>query len=645
MLKFHLFAFLFLSGALSYAQSVTDSMKHYTMKDDIVVTADRLESPLKETASSITVITSRDIELSNVTSLYDVLQGVPGLETYKTGGLGQISTVLLRGGNSGHVLVLIDGVRVNMANDPNGTFDFSSVSLGNIERIEILRGPQSTLYGSDAMSGVINIITKQPKGNQIGAFVEYGAYKTFTGGLHYAVKSEKLSYNLNLLRLTNSGFSSADEKYGNFEKDGTKQFDGSGQFSYAFDPEWKAGISAQFSGANTDLDRNGGLNGDDPTYKYRFKQNVFQLFAANKPASGLYDVTAHASLTRNIRWYTYDSISVVNSDASHSNYDGNRQNYDVQFNYYEGGSFVTSTGVEHEIQSAASDYYSKSAWGESESVSPERDAKTTSAYLQQKMDFGGRLFMTAGARLDHHSQFGSIGTYRVTSAYNFFETGTKIKATFGTGFKSPSLFNLYDPMYGNADIKPEKNTGWDAGIEQELGNENLSFSAVYFSTDYKDLISSDPITYKAININKALSSGVEVTVLYKVQDLDIAANYTLLKTHDRGTSADDYDKALLRRPEHKAALTINYRPVEKLNLNVHVRYVGKRDDKYYAGYSAVRTTLPDCTVFNIGVTYTVLPVLKVYGRIENLFDKKYEEIYGYGTPRFSVYFGTKIDLE
>lgn len=643
MLKFHLFAFLFFAGVLSYAQSVTDSMKHYTMKDDIVVTADRLESPLKETASSITVITSRDIELSNVTSLYDVLQGVPGLETYKTGGMGQISTVLLRGGNSGQTLVLVDGVRMNMANDPSGTFDFSSVSLSNVDRIEILRGPQSTLYGSDAMSGVINIITKQPRGRQIGLFAEYGTHKTFTGGLNYSVMTDKLSYSVNLLRLTNSGFSSADEKYGNFEKDGTKQFQGTGKFAYNFDNEWKAGISAQFGGANTDLDRNGGLNGDDPSYKYRFKQNVLQLFVADKPASGLYDVTAHASLIRNIRWYTYDSISVVNSDASRSNYDGNRQKYDVQFNYYEGGAFVTSTGVEHEIQTAVSDYYSKSAWGEYDSAFPEKDAKTTSVYFQQKAGYGDQMFVTAGARLDHHSQFGSIGTYRVTSAYNISETGTKIKATFGTGFKSPSLFNLYDPMYGNADIKPEKNTGWDAGVEQEL--ENLSLSAVYFSTDYKDLISSDPITYKAININKALSSGVEVTALYKIPGMDIAANYTFLKTHDRGANADDYDKSLLRRPEHKAAVTINYQPVEKLNLNIRVQHVGKRDDKFYAGYSAVRTTLPDYTVVNIGATYAVLPALKVYGRIENLFDKKYEEIYGYGTPRFSVYFGTRIELE
>jgi vitamin B12 transporter len=645
MLKFHLFAFLFFAGALCYAQAVTDSMKHYTMNDEIVVTADRLESPLKETASSITVISSHDIESSTTTSLYDILQTVPGLETYKSGGLGQISTVLLRGGNSGQALVLVDGVRMNMANDPNGTFDFSSLSLSNIDRIEVLRGPQSTLYGSDAMSGVINIITKQPKGTHFGLFSEYGAYKTFTSGLDYSVRSEKLSYSLNLLRLANSGFSSADEKFGNYEKDGTKQYEASGRFTYAIDSEWKTGISAQFSDANTDLDRNGGYNGDDPSYTYRFQQNVYQLFVTNKPVGGKYDISAHASFTRNIRWYVFDSISVVNSDASHSNYDGNRQKYDAQFNYYEGGSFVTSAGVEHEIQNAASDYYSKSIWGEYSSPSPKKDARTTGIYLQQKMGFNDCFFITAGARLDDHSQFGSIATYRLTSAYNIQAIGTKVKATLGTGFKSPALYNLYDPVYGNIDLKPEKNLGWDFGFDQNIVSDNFIVSAVYFSTDYKDLISSNPITYKAINISKALSKGVELSAIYRVSDLSVSANYTYLKTHDRGTTAADYDKPLLRRPENKAALTVNYQVLEKLNLNLRAEYAGRRDDKFYAGYSAVRITMPDYTIVNLGATYTIIPAVKVYGRIENLFDKKYEEIYGYGTPRFSVYFGARIEIE
>jgi vitamin B12 transporter len=645
MLKFHLFAFLFFIGALCFAQSVTDSMKQYTMSDEIVVTANRIESPLKETASSITVITSRDIASSTATSLYDILQTVPGLETYKSGGLGQISTVLLRGGNSGQALILVDGVRMNMANDPNGTFDFSSLSLNNVDRIEVLRGPQSTLYGSDAMSGVINIITKQPSGNRLGAFSEYGAYNTFTSGLHYSSRYDALSYNVNVMRLSNTGFSSADERYGNFEKDGTKQYEASGQIGYAFTPEWKAGISAQYSDAKTDLDRNGGYNGDDPTYKYKFQQGIYQLSLTNKPASGLYDVSAHASYTRNIRWYSYDSISVVNSDASHSNYDGNRLKYDMQVNYYESAAFVTSAGVEHEIQNAVSNYYSRSVWGDYESTFPNKDAKTTGVYAQQKIGFLERLFLTAGIRYDHHSQFGSITTYRVTAAYNIIESGTKLKATFGTGFKSPSLFNLYDPLYGNIDLKPEKNIGWDAGFDQNILCGNLVLSTVYFSTDYKDLISSDPITYKAINISKALSSGVETALIYRVQGLDVSANYTYLKTHDRGTTQADYDKSLLRRPSNKAALTVNYQLLEKLNINVRTEYVGRRDDKYYAGYSAVRISISDYTIVNLGATYTVLPILKVYGRIENLFDKKYEEIYGYGTPRFSVYFGARIEIE
>jgi vitamin B12 transporter len=227
----------------------------------------------------------------------------------------------------------------------------------------------------------------------------------------------------------------------------------------------------------------------------------------------------------------------------------------------------------------------------------------------------------------------------------FWETGTKLKATFGTGFKAPSLFYLYDPLYGNPDLDPEKSLGWDAGVEQYFWGEGFSIGATYFFNKFDDMFGFDPITFKTININKAETKGVEVFTKAVLMDgLETKANYTYTNAKDKSENTVDYDLKLYRRPEHKAGLFLSYSFTQSANANIELIYVGEREEPDFVNYPS-RIVMPDYFLINLAAHYDLFPFLRLQGRIENLLDKQYEEVYGYGTAGFSVYGGISLKLE
>jgi vitamin B12 transporter len=227
----------------------------------------------------------------------------------------------------------------------------------------------------------------------------------------------------------------------------------------------------------------------------------------------------------------------------------------------------------------------------------------------------------------------------------FWQTGTKLKASLGTGFKAPSLFYLYDPLYGNEDLNPEKSLGWDVGIEQFFWSEGFSFGATYFFNKFDDMFGFDPITFKAVNINKAQTNGVEIfTKAVLAQGLDAKANYTYTNAIDKSENTPDFDKKLVRRPEHKAGLFLSYSFTESANTNIEFIYVGEREEPDFINYPS-RIIMPDYFLINLAAHYDLFSFLRLQGRVENLLDKQYEEIYGYGTAGFSIYGGISLKVE
>ena len=530
---------------------------------------------------------------------------------------------------------------MNMPNDPSNTFDFSDLPADNIERVEILRGPQSTLYGSDALAGVIDIITKRGYGKpKFFLSASGGAYSTYRemAGLNGSIN--RLNYSLTFSRLNSKGFSSASSKYGNTEKDGTANSVFSSRIGYGIAKNFSLNFTARFSKAKTDFDQHGGEFGDDPTYIYNLEEQAYRAEADLSLLNKFWDMKIGGSFMRNVRKYSFDS-TLYNPASSNSLYDGRKIKFDWQNDFHINKDNLLTLGIENEQEKAASQYYYFSYGSDYPSVFPENKSSTTGIFLQDQMSFGGNFFNTLGIRYDKHNRFGSIVTYKIAPAYIIWQTGTKFKASFGTGFKAPSLFYLFDPAYGNPDLKPEKSTGWDAGIEQYFWNKDLTFGVTYFKNTFSDLFGFDN-NFKTINTEKAETSGIEFYLTSEpLSNLTLKVNYTYTNTKDLSNSADN-GKQLLRRPHNKAGFNLNYNFNNRANVNLDLIYVGNRDDKDFSTYPATRVVLSNYTIVNLAASFNINHNLQVFGRIENLFNKYYEEVLGFATPGASAYIGVKL---
>jgi vitamin B12 transporter len=295
-------------------------------------------------------------------------------------------------------------------------------------------------------------------------------------------------------------------------------------------------------------------------------------------------------------------------------------------------------GLETEVESANTSYLSNSSWGPYLSEFTEQSLRTTGIFIQDQFSIGEKLNGAIGFRYDNNEKFGGQSTFRIAPSYYISETGTKIKATYGTGFKAPSLYYLFDPMYGNPNLKPEKSLGWDAGIEQFFLNFRLSMGVTLFQIKFEDMFGIDA-NYKTINLNKAESNGVEAFVNYAEPELwSVKLNYTYTFAVDKSEGSAEKDLLLLRRPMHKGTLELGYKLFARFNLNSSIIYVGERADKDFTSWPGARVKLADYMLVNLSASYRLADYISISARLDNIFDKYYEDILYYGTMgrNFSV---------
>ncbi len=644
---FALFA-VFIFSSITFTQNniiqKTDTAGFYKL-NDVVITATRTKANTIELANSISVIDSTQISNSNANNVFDLLKNETGISFTRQGGTGTLSNIFLRGANSSHTLVLIDGVEVNLTNDPSGVYDFSALPIDNIDRIEVLRGPQSTLYGSDALAGVINIITKKGNGApKFSLLAEGGTYNTYKTQLGLTGSVQKLNYSVALSRTGSDGFSNASEKYGNKEKDGYTFNNLSSILGYNISENTEVNFYTRFTKSKSDYDQFGGAYGDDPTYVFNQEEFSVRGEGKLKLLDGNWNQKIGLSFFRNVRKYSYDTSS-ASIYYSHSLYDGRKYKLDWQNDFALDKNNLLTAGLEYESEETSSEYYAFNylLLPDYESIFPKKDSRTLGVYIQDNFQAGKRFFSTAGIRLDNHNQFGSQITYRVAPAFMIWETDTKFKATAGTGFKSPSLFYLYDPIYGNKNLNPEKSIGFDFGIEQYLFKQGISLGATYFYNKFTDMFGFDYLTFKTININKAVTKGAEIYLHAKPFDqLELKANYTYTDAKDMSPNSSDYGKKLLRRPESKLGFYTSYSFIPKANINAEVIWVGVREDIDFSTFQ--RVDLKSYVLINLAAHYDVLKFLRLNFRVENLLDTDYEEVFGYGTAGLSFYGGIKLSL-
>lgn len=588
---------------------------------EIVVTATRIEWPVDKTAGFVTVLTSADIRARRAENVADALRSVPSLVVARSGSAGKAVSVFLRGAASNHVLVMLDGVPMN---DPTtGAFDFSDLSTAGVERIEIVRGPHGVLYGSNAIGGVINVITHAKRsGAKRSLTAAAGTFGSAEGAASISGGGPAYSYSYAVSGFTTDG-------------PGGNDFHRRGAFSAAVSTAAGEGsdvsLSLRYNRANTGL--GGPVFDRDPNAR-QGGGSVVASAAYRRIENGAWSHEIRTSfLSREITWddpvdpseagpYSGDAFSEIASSAATALWQNNLRIRETLW--------ITAGAEWKEERTTNSGY---SPFG---TTSFDDRIRNASAFLSCIADRPGFPTLSAGARFDGHSEFGNVVTYRLSASYPAPRVGATIKASAGTGFRSPSLNELYYPGYGNPSLAPEHSRGWDCGARRELFAGRASLEASYFSNTYRDMISFDFSTYAAGNIEDAASDGVEIRAsLRPRRGIDIEGYYAYTRTEDRSTG-----EWLLRRPRHGggAAVTVAAGPVETL---VSASFAGRRLDNDFGGPLGEHYTKA-YTLLDAAVSWRPAPGYEVFCRGGNVLDERYDEVAGYPSPGRSLAVGTTM---
>mgnify|MGYP001096354436 FL=1 len=614
---------------------------------DIVVTASRAPESIGSTGSAISVISGETLTTSNPASLTDALRSVPGLMVTQAGGPAGTTGVMLRGANTGQTLVLIDGIRVNDPSGAAGDFNFALVAPGTIDRVEVLRGPQSALYGSDAMGGVINIITKKGSGPaQYSIRTEGGSYGTAATTATMSGSSGPWNYAVVGSGQHTNGFSSygyripaIEAKYPNLEKDGMDRIGGSVRVGYDAGEGFRfdAGVMSTFTrGA---YDASFGATPDTPSNSNQLQQQIWSKASLDSLGGMLtQSITTFASqIDRTFNDYSSYGINVLpaNSSATSTDFRGNSFGAEYQGDLKMGaaGSLVYGARTQHETADTFASTLLPVPTPRLSTLSATQD--TNSVFALWKLPVGERLTVTAGGRADDVVNVGTFTTWRTTAAYNITETGTKLRASAGTGAKAPTLYQLYAAPYGNSSLKPEESFGYDAGIDQSLFNGRVMLSLTGFANDFTNLInfvfdSTNPQGHY-VNVARAATSGLELGA-----DVDLLPGMLRLKTAYTYLRAKDLSTGLTlaRRPEHLARIALSYNPtpnwlIEPRILMVSNRFSGNNETSPLAAYTRV----------DLYTEYKIDNAWKVFARGENIFNERYQEVLNYGTTGPAIYAG------
>jgi vitamin B12 transporter len=618
--------------------------KDASLQHEIIVTANRVETPSREIATSITVVTAEDLRRSNKTTLLEALQEVIGVDVFQNGPQGGSSSVFLRGANSEHTLIMMDGVELNDPITPSRSYDLAHFSIDNIDRIEILRGPQSTLYGSDALSGVINIITKKGTGKPSFSLSGYGgSFGTYSGNTGISGQHKSISYSIQASYFQSEGFSAIKSSVErNEENDGYKNITLAGRLLFNLKDNMELGLIVRSIRTKSEIDINSSTYRDDPN-----AVQEYDSFLIKGEFRGLF--------LKN-RWEQKFSISLVDYDREQNNpkddfhpfemdhglYKSRSMKLDWQNNFFLSESHTLTFGCGFLQEQGESEYRSESLFGGFSSIFPQKKAHTLGFYFQDRIKAAKRFYATIGFRLDHHKQFGASFTYRIAPAYLIEKTGTKLKMTWGTGFKSPSLYQLYAPgnlwgPVGNTQLEPEKSTGWDIGIEQKLLKETVDLGITYFSIDFTNLINFSFVE-GFVNISRARSTGIEFLLMTRISNKTFfSTSYTYTKAQDK-----DSGEALLRRPRNKFSANLDIPFLEKGHLRISLLHIGQREDIEVIGWTSQRVFLDSYTLLNAAASYTIMESIQIFARLDNITNAKYEMIKDYRTPGISAYGGLKV---
>lgn len=587
----------------------------------ITITATRNAQPIDKVGSSVTVLTREDFKRNPTATVADTLKQVPGITLSRNGGVGATTQIRLRGAEPGQVRVLIDGISVNDASMSDNSFDFSTLLLDDIERIEVLRGPQSSLYGSDAMGGVINIITRKGKNRGFTAFAETGSYRTFHEGLGYGGGDDNFYYGGSFQHFRNAGFSRITA---GTEEDGSRIADFKGNFGGKLMENFSVDFSGGYSDSSLEFD-------PSPTTDGPAFQDKKQAYGAGQAVLSLFDGVMENTFKLGANSTKRDFDEPLATSTRFSTFDGTRIQAGYQADVKTRPQDVATLGVEW--QRDKSDTTATNTTNVTTQL-VDRSVDNTAFYGQYMLGLTDDWTLTAGGRHDDHDQFGTFNTYRFTTAYNLPDTDTTLRASYGTGFKAPTLFQLFHPTFGTSSLRPEESTGYDFGIEQRFFDDRVNATVTAFHNDFENLIIFDTGTSSYRNVKKANAEGIETGLTFRASpDLLLSGNYVYMLSEDESNN-----RALQRRPRHSMTLSADYDVSEKGRIGASWRFVSRQWDTT----SGTREVKPYGTVDLTG-SYDINPNFTLYSRLENLFDRDYGEVARYNAAGMSAYVGVKAN--
>lgn len=578
--------------------------------DTLSVTANRFQEPNSSILAPITVVEREQIERWQSNSVIDVLRRMPGIDVGQNGGIGQMSSIYVRGAESRHVLILVDGVRLNQAN-VSGSSDISQIPLSLVQRIEYIRGPRSSVYGSDAIGGVINILTeRKTEGGTLNATMGSHGYQEYDGSIKQKV-GDKTTLTAAGSYLYTKGY----DVEANGNTGGHPQPDRDGFMNKSL-----------WLGVNHDI------NDDVSLYARAYGFD-------NRTAYDAYYDSYNDTLTdtRALFSRTYDGGVKFNRDnyssSLNTSYNYTKDyDYDPRYGRYGKGSRFTNSEQynvqwgNHLLLSNGSigggvDWQRQSIKAGSSGFPNKEHFDNTGLYLtgQQKL---GDIIAEASVRSDKHSEYGWYTTWQTNLGWEFVE-GYRVIGGYGTAFKAPTLTQLYSEWGSNPDLQPEKSKQWEGGFEGLTGP--LEWRVTTYRNDVDSLIQSESsYPYRNYNVGKALIKGVEFTGEMDTWIFHHTFNLQYIDARNKETH-----QRLDRRARQQLKYQLDWQ-VEKLDMGVTYQYIGQRTDKDYGTYENV--SLGGVSIWDLTASYPITSHLSIRGRIANLFDKDYETAYGYRTP-------------
>lgn len=603
------------SVLVAAALSCTGAATAETSIDEtIVVYGTRLSQPVAELGSSVGIITAEEIDALGVDYVLDAVATIPGVTINQNGPFGGAASVRIRGAASEQTLVIVDGVVVNDPSSPGGGFDFSWLDPSNIDRIEVLKGPHSTLWGTDAIGGVVNIVTKRPDEGFTGsAFARFGSYDTLRGGADVGYASGRYHVRLSAVGYDTDGISKADERNGNTEEDGYRSQSLNLNAGVYFTDDVRLVATVMQSDADTEYDSfSFGAPGNvgDGNEESRTEQLTTNLALHADFLDGRFANSLQFGYTDIDRRYFTDGTQTYSAE-------GDRAIWRYQGTFAINEQNRIAFGAENEDSESGAD-----------------DTTIKGLFALYELKPTDQWTLSAGLRQDDHERYDSETTARVAAAWNPTDQWT-LRASWGEGFKAPTLFQTTFFCCGatepNPDLRAEYSDAWDVGFAYRTSNARGTVELGYFDQDITDLITFSFGIGGYENIAEVRSKGFELDAAYRFTDwLDVSVRYANIDAKDGNGSR------LIRMPEHSGDLQFTFNPEGRFSGTLLTRYNGEESDP--------NGTVDSWTRVDVAGTWKTSESVEVFARVENLFDEQYQQVLGYGTPGLSGHLGVRLQF-